>query len=44
MGGQTLGEAVTAARQAISRKTGDPTWLAYAVYGDPLARMTAGNP
>ena len=41
--GKALGEAATAAREAVSRKPGDPTWLAYAVYGDPLARMTTGN-
>lgn len=40
--GRTLGEAAMAAR-AASRKPGDPAWLAYAVYGDPLARMTTGN-
>jgi hypothetical protein len=42
--GKALGEAATAAREAVSCKPGDPTWLAYAVYGDPLARMTTGNP
>jgi CHAT domain len=33
-----LGAAVHAARTAI-RTPGDPTWLAYTVYGDPAARV-----
>lgn len=36
--GKTLGAAVRAARLAI-RKPGDPTWLAYSVYGDPFATL-----
>jgi CHAT domain-containing protein len=32
-----LGAASLAARQAIARDEGDPTWLAYAVYGNPAA-------
>jgi GTPase SAR1 family protein len=35
--GATLAEATTAARTE-SRKTGDASWLAYRVYGDPGAR------
>jgi hypothetical protein len=35
----SLGEAVLSARRAIRDRPGDPTWLAYAVYGDPLARV-----
>jgi tetratricopeptide (TPR) repeat protein len=35
--GDTLGQAVTSARLAAASDPGDPTWLAYAVYGDPLA-------
>jgi hypothetical protein len=36
--GLPLGAAVHAARTAI-KKPGDPTWLAYTVYGDPAARV-----
>ncbi|MFJ5776077.1 CHAT domain-containing protein [Streptomyces sp. NPDC093094] len=36
--GQTLGQASLQARQAIRDQGGDPTWLAYAVYGSPAAR------
>ncbi|MFD7875276.1 CHAT domain-containing protein [Streptomyces sp. NPDC059766] len=36
-GGQSLGQASLAARQAIRDQHGDPTWLAYAVYGSPAA-------
>ena len=36
--GATLGEAVMSARSTAERE-GDPTWLAYAVYGNPRARM-----
>ena len=39
--GTPLGQAVTAARHAIAGDPGDPTWLAYAVYGDPQATLTA---
>ena len=35
--GRTLGEAVTDLRRRV--KNGDPTWLAYAVYGHPAARL-----
>jgi len=35
--GKTLGEAVTALRGKVEK--GDPTWLAYAVYGHPEARF-----
>jgi hypothetical protein len=41
--GRTLGEAVTEARKAAASKPGDPTWLAYSVYGDPRATVTGGN-
>lgn len=34
---QPLGQASLAARKAISDQDGDPTWLAYAVYGSPAA-------
>ncbi|MET9965210.1 CHAT domain-containing protein [Streptomyces sp. NPDC006356] len=36
--GQTLGQASLQARQAIRDQGGDPTWLAYVVYGSPAAR------
>ncbi|MER5597960.1 CHAT domain-containing protein [Streptomyces sp. NPDC002265] len=39
-GGQSLGQASLAARQAIRDQHGDPTWLAYAVYGSPTATAT----
>lgn len=39
-GGQSLGQASLAARQAIRDLDGDPTWLAYAVYGSPAATAT----
>jgi hypothetical protein len=34
-----LGRAVMAARAAAALGAGDPTWLAYAVYGDPRASV-----
>lgn len=34
--GKSLGAAVQAAREAI-RTPGDPTWLAYTIFGDPAA-------
>ena len=37
--GDPLGKAVMAARRAVAAEPGDPTWLAYAVYGDPQARI-----
>jgi CHAT domain-containing protein len=38
---QPLGEATQRARKAIAEEVGDPTWLAYTVYGNPAA--TAGG-
>ncbi|WP_329347314.1 CHAT domain-containing protein [Streptomyces sp. NBC_01261] len=35
-----LGDASMKAHQAIRNHDGDPTWLAYAVYGSPAARAT----
>jgi hypothetical protein len=37
--GLPLGEAVLRARQAIAAEDGDPTWLAYTVYGNPAAAV-----
>ena len=37
--GNPLGQAVMQARRAAAREPGDPTWLAYAVYGDPRATL-----
>lgn len=39
LAGVTLGEAVMRARRAAAGAPGDPTWLAYAVYGDPRATI-----
>ena len=36
----SLGKALLAARRAAAGKPGDPTWLAYAVYGDPAATIS----
>jgi hypothetical protein len=38
--GRTLGEAAHETRVASAHDTGDPTWLAYSVYGDPAATAT----
>ena len=38
-----LGEASMRARRAIRDYGGDPTWLAYAVYGSPAARVAAAE-
>jgi len=35
--GSPLGTASLQARQAIAADEGDPTWLAYTVYGNPAA-------
>lgn len=37
--GDSLGDAAMAARRAAAAEPGDPTWLAYAVYGDPRATL-----
>lgn len=36
--GQTLGESMRVARSALKRS--DPTYLAYTLYGNPLARLS----
>ena len=42
--GDQLGKAVMAARRSVAAEPGDPTWLAYAVYGDPRARVDRAAP
>jgi len=37
--GMSLGAASLRARQEISGDPGDPTWLAYTVYGNPSAAV-----
>jgi hypothetical protein len=37
--GDPLGKAVMAGRRAVAAEPADPTWLAYAVYGDPQAKI-----
>jgi hypothetical protein len=41
--GQTLGAASLRARQAIAADSGDPTWLAYSIYGNPAATLGQGS-
>lgn len=41
LSGLPIGQAVREARMAI-RPLGDPTWLAYTVFADPLARVQTG--
>jgi hypothetical protein len=38
--GKTIAEAARLARQSIKR-AGDPTWLSYTVYANPLARLNS---
>jgi len=43
MNGRTIGESVRLARRWVRRRNpGDPTWLAYAAFADPTARMSFG--
>jgi hypothetical protein len=44
IGRQPLGVASLKARQAIAADDGDPTWLAYTVYGNPAASIGKGAP
>jgi hypothetical protein len=37
--GTPLGDAAMRARAAITARPGDPSWLAYAIYGDPRAHL-----
>jgi hypothetical protein len=39
LAGETLGKAAGTARNTIRSEPGDPTWLAYTVYGDPAATV-----
>jgi hypothetical protein len=39
---QNLGDAALTARRSVPRDAGDPTWLAYTVYGEPST--TFGDP
>jgi CHAT domain-containing protein len=39
LSGDTLGVAARKAREAIRQEPGDPTWLAYTLYGDPAATV-----
>ncbi len=41
--GASLGVASLHARQAIAADSGDPTWLAYTVYGNPSATIRYGQ-
>ena len=38
--GKSLGQGVMQARRAAADRPGDPTWLAYTVYGDPRATVS----
>lgn len=40
--GQSIGQAARTARNEI-RSSGDPTWLSYVVYANPLARLHVDN-
>ncbi len=40
---QNLGDSLKAARNAIKDEPGDPTWLAYTLYGDPAAKVKKGE-
>jgi hypothetical protein len=42
--GSSLGEAVKSARITAASQLDDPTWLAYAVYGDPRATLSQLRP
>ena len=44
LAGRTLGEAARQARDAIRSNPGDPTWLAYTLYGDPAAAAVTRPP
>jgi CHAT domain-containing protein len=42
--GLALGTASLRARQSIADEAGDPTWLAYAIYGHPAAAVATSTP
>ena len=41
LGDPTLGQSARQAGDAIRDNPGDPTWLAYTLYGDPAATVSA---
>jgi CHAT domain/Lecithin:cholesterol acyltransferase len=43
LAGRTLGESARQARDAIRDNPGDPTWLAYTLYGDPAATVSTAS-
>ena len=43
LAGHTLGESARQARDAIRDNPGDPTWLAYTLYGDPAATVSTSS-
>jgi hypothetical protein len=43
LAGSTLGESARQARDAIRDRPGDPTWLAYTLYGDPAATVNISS-
>jgi len=42
--GAPLGDAMKQARTAIQNEPGDPTWLAYTLYGNPAAILSEVAP
>ena len=44
LNGRTLGQAARLARDAIRNAPGDPTWLAYTLYGNPAATVSTLPP
>jgi CHAT domain-containing protein len=43
LGGVPLGYAMKQARTAIQNEPGDPTWLAYTLYGNPSLVLSKGG-
>jgi len=43
LSGTPLGDAMKQARTAIQNEPGDPTWLAYTLYGNPTATLLKGS-
>jgi len=44
LSGTPLGDAMKQARTAIQNEPGDPTWLAYTLYGNPAAILSKETP